>query len=302
MAVYLSIPEIRLRRILMGFFVLASLLPVILSIYTVSSYVVPALSDAQIEKLRAPFSNTILFVLLLQCVGLVLFWRWVASWERLMNHIKIIAAEILKKKKLEGIEENELRTLHDLFMELRTEYQNISQRLNAYFRRSITDDLTCLFNRSYFEFKLADEAKKADLLKEPLSLLLFSIDGFHVHDDEIGDKLLKDFGELMRKLIRRADLPFRYGRNNFAVILPGCSGRIAEKVAMRLSERVSQHAFVDPKWLPLGKTTISCGVAVYEGDIKNTMAIADVALNKAQEIGGGNIAGISNLDITSDLA
>jgi len=43
-------------------------------------------------------------------------------------------------------------------------------------------------------------------------------------------------------------------------------------------------------------------VAVYEGDIKNTMAIADVALNKAQEIGGGNIAGISNLDITSDLA
>ena len=106
----------------------------------------------------------------------------------------------------------------------------------------------------------------------------------------------------MRKLIRRADLPFRYARNNFAVMLPGCSGRIAEKVATRLSEGVSRHAFVDPKLLPLGKITMSCGVAVYDGDIKNTMAIADAALNRAQEIGAGNIAGISNLDITPDFA
>ena len=54
MAFYLSISEIRLRRILMCFFILASLLPVILSLYTVSSYVIPALSEAQIEHLRAP--------------------------------------------------------------------------------------------------------------------------------------------------------------------------------------------------------------------------------------------------------
>ena len=73
MAVYQSIPEIRLRRILMGFFVLASLLPVILSLYTVSSYVLPVLSDAQFVKLRTPLNNTILLVLLLPCFGLLLW-------------------------------------------------------------------------------------------------------------------------------------------------------------------------------------------------------------------------------------
>ncbi|CAB5089434.1 hypothetical protein D3OALGA1CA_803 [Olavius algarvensis associated proteobacterium Delta 3] len=301
MAIYLSIPEIRLRRILVGFFVLASLLPVIISLYTVSSYVIPALSEAQVENLRDPFSNTILLVLLLQCIGFILFWRWVASWETIMNNIKMIAAEILKKKSIENIGENELSTLHELFMELRAEYQKIANRLNAYFKRSITDDMTCLFNRSYFEFKLTEESRKADMLKEPFSLILFSLDDFHRHSTEIGDKLLQDFGELMRKLIRRADLPFRYGRNNFAIILPCCGGRIAEKVATRLSQSVSRHAFVDPKWLPLGKITISCGVAVYDGDMKNTMGLANEALNRAQDIGGGNIAGISNLEITPDL-
>lgn len=96
-------------------------------------------------------------------------------------------------------------------------------------------------------------------LKKPLSLLLFSIDGFHVHDDEIGDKLLKDFGELMRKLIRRADLPFRYGRNNFAVILPGCSGRIAEKVATRLSERGPSTHLSIPSGCPSVKQPLAAG-------------------------------------------
>ena len=296
MAFYLSISEIRLRRILMCFFILASLLPVILSLYTVSSYVIPALSEAQIEHLRAPFSNTILIVLLVQCVGFILFWRWVASWESLTNNIRSISAEILKKKKVEDIGENELNSMHDLFMELHSEYQNVAHRLNAYFKRSITDDLTSLFNRSYFEFKLNEEARKADKFNERLALILFSIDDFHRHNTEIADKLLKDFGALLCKLVRRADLPFRYGRNNFAVILPGCGGSVAQKVAKRLSVGVSEHAFVDPKWLPLGKVTISCGVAIYDGNIKGTMGIATEALNRAREIGGDKIAGISNLD------
>jgi predicted signal transduction protein with EAL and GGDEF domain len=201
MALFISLTATRLRRMLLVFFILASLFPVIMTLLVSFQYVLPVLGNAQIERLREVFNNTILAILLIQLLSFCLFWGWIKSWETLKQKISLISAEILKKKQTEELGENELEALHQLFQELQKEFKAVMGRLNEYFRRSITDDLTRLFNRNYFKFKLTEEVKRSEHLKQQLSLIAFSVDDFGLLEDGVGDKLLKDLGQLMRKVI-----------------------------------------------------------------------------------------------------
>ena len=105
---------------------------------------------------------------------------------------------------------------------------------------SITDNLTGLYNQRHFHERIAQEAQRARRARQKLSLVLIDLDGFKGVNDRLGhiagDRVLRDFADTLQKGIRRhIDSAYRYGGDEFIVILPGQSARRAEAVASRLA-------------------------------------------------------------------
>ncbi|MGD8366102.1 MAG: GGDEF domain-containing protein [Desulfobacterales bacterium] len=290
MALFISMTETRLRRMLLVFFILGSLFPVMLTLIAVYQYVIPELTLRQVERLRGVFNNALLAILLIQLLSFVLFWHWIKSWETMKKRITMISSQILKKKQTADLGENEIHALQGLFQQIHDEFQSLASRLGEYFRRSITDEITSLFNRTYFRFKLTDEMRRAQEDGMDLSLIMFGIDDFGQYSDEIEDYLLRSVAMLLRRHIRKTDLPFRCGRNRFALLLPGCSGKAATSLAEKLADAVGRHPFSDPHNLPLKRVTISCGVAFSADNAEDLVDRAKAALDRARARGRARTA------------
>ena len=121
------------------------------------------------------------------------------------------------------------------------------------------DDLTDLYNRRYL-FKFAPkELRRTQHSKIPLSIALIDLDYFKNVNDTFGhrhgDRVLREFGLLVRKLLRGDDSVFRYGGDEFVCLLPNANYSQAIEVARRIIRkcRVTELAEI--------KLTISIGVA-----------------------------------------
>ncbi|MCJ7665516.1 MAG: diguanylate cyclase [Actinobacteria bacterium] len=119
------------------------------------------------------------------------------------------------------------------------------------------DQLTGLFNRSYFE----EELKRLDTDRQlPMSIIIGDIDGLKVINDAFGndegDRLLKIVSGIFKKVCRREDIISRYGEDEFAILLPQTSKELALEIENRIREmceRVSKKEF--PFLLSLGVST-----------------------------------------------
>lgn len=162
----------------------------------------------------------------------------------------------------------------------------------------ITDNLTGLYNQRHFYDQLAKEVERAKRTGRPLSLLLFDIDNFKSYNDSFGhldgDRVLAKMGKIITCHIRNIDMGFRYGGEEFTVILPDSDIDQAIRVAKRLREAFSGCLF-----MPESKSddmmvvykTISIGVAQYRlGDnFKALVKNADDAMYIAKRAGGDRI-------------
>jgi diguanylate cyclase (GGDEF)-like protein/PAS domain S-box-containing protein len=104
---------------------------------------------------------------------------------------------------------------------------------------TITDTLTGLFNRRHFDERLAQEAVRARRQRYKLSLILIDLDGFKALNDGeghlAGDSALKCFAGAIGKTIRKeTDSAFRYGGDEFVLLLPGMGSDTAERLLSRL--------------------------------------------------------------------
>ncbi len=128
-------------------------------------------------------------------------------------------------------------------------------------RLSDTDALTGLYNRRYFDAKLADELALARRYDRPLSLFVFDVDHFKRFNDtyghDQGDRVLQAMGQAMRENAGRTDVVCRYGGEEFVCILPGSARDAAVAAAERLRQGVEAMR-VDGL-----SVTISIGVAVF---------------------------------------
>lgn len=112
---------------------------------------------------------------------------------------------------------------------------------------SITDDLTQLYNSRYFYKRLKEEINRLIRYKQPLSLLLIDIDDFKKINDRDGhlqgDNILKQTGIIIQDCLRNTDSAYRYGGEEFTIILPetGIEGAII--VANRIRECFFAHDF-----------------------------------------------------------
>jgi len=131
-------------------------------------------------------------------------------------------------------------------------------------RLSITDELTGVYNRRYFNQNLPDEIRTAERWRSALSLIMIDIDDFKQYNDKYlhleGDEVLKQTAEVISHVIRKEmDWASRFGGDEFVIILPGLTTTQAAKVGERIRKIFRQVRF-KPKDEIVQKT-LSMGVA-----------------------------------------
>ncbi|HHT9139069.1 MAG TPA: diguanylate cyclase, partial [Candidatus Wunengus sp. YC60] len=156
---------------------------------------------------------------------------------------------------------------------------------------SIHDPLTGLFNRRYMNELLERELCRAERKKLPLCVIMIDIDHFKQFNDtfghDAGDAVLHDLGLFLQEYIRGSDIAYRYGGEEFVIILPDASGEVARNRADQLRKAIKQMRVHD-KGQCLGVITISLGVAVFPENgvtAESLLKAADGALYRAKQAG-----------------
>ena len=120
--------------------------------------------------------------------------------------------------------------------------QELRESEKKYKELSITDGLTKLYNSRHFYNSLQLEIERANRYQRSLALLMIDIDDFKKFNDTyghlVGDKVLAQTGEVIRNALREADTGYRYGGEEFAVILPETVGPGAVEVAERIRKEL----------------------------------------------------------------
>jgi diguanylate cyclase (GGDEF)-like protein len=130
--------------------------------------------------------------------------------------------------------------------------QELRESEKRYKELSITDGLTKLYNSRHFYNNLQLEMERAHRYHRSLALLMIDVDDFKKFNDTyghlVGDKVLAKTGEVIRNALREADTGYRYGGEEFAVILPETVGPGAVEVAERIrKELAAMPLFLESK-------------------------------------------------------
>jgi diguanylate cyclase (GGDEF)-like protein len=167
--------------------------------------------------------------------------------------------------------------------------------------RSITDGLTGLKNRRFFDERIVEEYRRAQRYADPVSLIMLDLDHFKQvndrHGHPVGDLVLREAARLLRSSIRDPDICARYGGEEFAVILPKTHLAGALVVAERIWRELAAKIYAVPADAPGGPlelhVTASIGLAVYPSpDITSAellLKYADEALYEAKRAGRDTI-------------
>ncbi|MBN3574815.1 GGDEF domain-containing protein [Vibrio neptunius] len=153
---------------------------------------------------------------------------------------------------------------------------------------SIKDELTQLYNRRALEELLPKELARSSRHRQPLSVLLLDIDHFKKVNDtyghQAGDRVLRTTGKLLILQTRKDDLSFRYGGEEFLVLLPNTDIDNAMIVAEKLREAIKRARMLPTN---VESCTASFGVTEFNGDDdwKSVIERADRALYNAKENG-----------------
>jgi diguanylate cyclase (GGDEF)-like protein len=155
---------------------------------------------------------------------------------------------------------------------------------------AVTDGLTKLYNSRSFYTQLETEVDRFNRYKHPLALLLLDLDHFKDYNDSYGhlegDKVLVRFSQIIKSCLRANDTAYRYGGEEFTVILPETGGEEAGLVAQRI-----RAALEDERFAPINgkevKITISIGVTEYQPkeELSSFIQRADRAMYRSKQKG-----------------
>lgn len=161
---------------------------------------------------------------------------------------------------------------------------------------AITDGLTGLYNRRYFERHLATLIGQAAGRGRPLSLLLIDIDHFKAINDThghlAGDAVLREFAERIRRAVRGIDLACRFGGEEFVVAMPETDVSLAVLVGERIRERISGELFALGAGQPPIGVTVSIGISTMEtttDTVHSLLQRGDEALYRAKHTGRNRV-------------
>ena len=153
---------------------------------------------------------------------------------------------------------------------------------------AITDNLTQLYNSRHFYAQMENEINRYNRYQRPLSLLLIDVDHFKDYNDTHGhlegDKVLYQIAQLIQSCLRTMDSAYRYGGEEFTVILPETPCKAAMAVSERINNLVKNELFIENIQQNL---SVSIGVTEYKSGETTIefMRRADQAMYVAKKSG-----------------
>ncbi len=172
---------------------------------------------------------------------------------------------------------------------LKVQNKSFQQKFQAVSELSVTDPLTQLHNRRFFEEYLEREINRLGRDSDGLCLLVIDIDDFKVLNDSYGhaagDEFLKQIARTMKESVRETDLIARFGGEEFVVVLNGTDIRGATLLAEKLRTNVAESSFIVDDSMRPRRATVSIGLAKYKGSRTDLFNSADAALYRAKNSG-----------------
>ncbi len=198
---------------------------------------------------------------------------------------------------------------HKLEARLNASKQEINQlqeNLEAVRNESLTDPLTQLANRKFFDTALAAAIADAHAKNEPLSLMMTDIDHFKTFNDNFGhltgDQVLRLVATSVKQNVKGQDTAARYGGEEFAIILPNTVLRSAIVVADHIRRAVmTKELMKRSTGEHLGRVTVSIGVATLKkGDtVQSFIERTDVCLYAAKRHGRNRVMSETDPEVTA---
>ena len=211
---------------------------------------------------------------------------------RPFEDIELISAVVKRAgEKIRLIGENQI-----LIQEL--ERNNVElERVNQLLKQlAVRDGLTGVYNHRHFQELLTDEVIRSKRHHREFSLIFLDVDLFKLYNDAHGhpqgDQLLKDIGRIIEACVLQTDMIARYGGEEFVVLLPETSKDRVQHVAEKIRQEVASFPFAGRETQPLGKITVSLGIATFPHDGNDGPALlhfADTALYQAKQSGRNTI-------------
>jgi diguanylate cyclase (GGDEF)-like protein len=162
---------------------------------------------------------------------------------------------------------------------------------------TITDDCTGLYNARHLYDVLDRELKRCSRKKVPVSLAFLDLDRFKLVNDAhghlIGSELLRHTGRRLRDLSRKQDLSFRYGGDEFVILMPETGAKAALELATALHRALMETEFEMKNGLRL-RVSASVGLATAPDDGKTVHTIIGTADSRMYEVkidGRGKVRG-----------
>ena len=162
-------------------------------------------------------------------------------------------------------------------------------------RLAVTDGLTKLYNSRSFYSQLETEVDRFNRYKHPLALLLLDLDHFKDYNDNYGhlegDKVLVRFSQIIKSCLRTNDSAYRYGGEEFTVLLPETGGVEARTVAQRIRSALEAERFKPRDGVEV-QITISIGVTEYahKEELSTFIQRADKAMYISKQNGRNKVS------------
>jgi len=210
----------------------------------------------------------------------------------------IICVPLMAKKKCLGVielinrpETKEFTEEDLLLLSALGGYIAIAIQNALYFKQihelTITDDLTHLYNSRHLHARLEDEIERAKRFKYPISMIFIDLDCFKNVNDQhghlCGSKVLKEVATVLSSNIRTIDMAFRYGGDEFIILMPKTEKNNARMVAHKLRDAIREHIFLQEEGVNY-KITASFGVAAYPKDTRMKTTLLDLADNAMYKV------------------
>jgi two-component system cell cycle response regulator len=187
--------------------------------------------------------------------------------------------------------------------------RELTWRLERALENATVDPLTGLFNRRQFERRLREESAHARRHRKAFALVVLDLDHFKSINDtyghEVGDHVLSHVASILKATLREDDTAFRYGGEEFVLLLRSCNARAAKLVTDRVRAELAQR----PLSLDGGAArpiTFSAGVAAAEDGNEfvtaEIVARADAAMYRAKRGGRNRVEIEEGLDGVASVA
>ena len=206
---------------------------------------------------------------------------WLVSMLNYYGYVKNFLNQKLVKKKNQQLEEKN------------EEIKKINQKLE---KLIVKDDLTDIYNRRKLDEEIERFFAKSQRYDMTFSLILLDLDHFKLVNDNYGhntgDKVLKEFSQLLVDNIREVDICGRWGGEEFLVVCPATELEAAENLAQRLRKIIESNDFTK-----VGNLTSSLGVATYreDDDIESLIKRVDDCLYQAKDNGRNTVVSQTNI-------